>query len=46
MSIYFNHDLTMKDVRGKFVSYTKLVDEFDRDNNFIRKRVETILVQV
>ena len=43
MSIYFNHDLTMKDVRGKFVSYTKLVDEFDRDNNFIRKRVETIL---
>ena len=43
MSIDFNGDLTMKDVRGKFVNYTKLEDEFDKDNNFIRKRTNTIL---
>ena len=43
MSIYYNSNLTMKDVRGKFINYTKLVDEFDRDNNFIRKRIDTIL---
>ena len=43
MSIDYNSNLIMKDIRGKFVNYTKLIDEFDRDNNFIRKRIDTIL---
>ena len=43
MSINFKPELTIKDIRGKFVNYTLFVDEFDRNNNFIRKRINTIL---